>query len=317
MKNSIPKVSVGVDISKLFLDIHLHPVKKDARFENNKEGIVKLLGLLSSYDVNQIVCESSGGYENLMMKELRKNGHKVWQVQARRIKAFITSEGINVKTDKIDAKMIALFASQKQSKHAPLPSSHEQERMRELVAYRAHLLCMLTEENNKIQHPQLQHSQDYIAKHITFMEKQLKAIERKIQCVIKNDKDLSHKAEIMQTIPGVGGITTCTLLAEVPELGNIDNKSIAALLGVAPLIRQSGLNKGKAATGGGRKKPKSVLYMAALVASKHNPVLRTFYQRLLQRGKAPKVALVAVMRKLTVFLNALVKKSQSWQQVPA
>jgi len=313
MKDNITKIFVGVDVAKDFLDIHFHPLKKSMRIANSIDGLTKLLRMLAQYEVSQIVCEASGGYESLMLGILKKEQYKVWRVQPYRIRAFITSEGIKAKTDRIDARMIALFASQKDRGYQTVECSQDEECMRALTQLRTDCVKAITRENNKVQHPQ-QHivCKKIIEKNISFFQKQLREIEKQIENIMRTNNDMATKASIIQSIPGVGKVTAHTLMTEVTELGKIDNKKIAALVGVAPFVRQSGKGKGSALISGGRKNVRSVLYMAALVASRCNPILRSFYQRLKEAGKPAKLALVAVMRKLIVIINTIVKKGELW-----
>ena len=311
MNSMISPIYVGVDVSKDFLDVYLHPLGKELRIPNTQEGLNKLIKVLANYDVRQIVCESSGGYEYLMLQKLAD--YKIWQVQPKRIRSFIISEGIKAKTDKIDARMIALFASQKQPAYQSIDSSKDQEKLAAWVKRRMDLVYDMTCENNKLRHPQEVHCKEFIAQHISFLENQIKTIENEINKLIKANKVLQNEAEIIESVPGVGKITAATLLAEVPELGKIGNKQIAALVGVAPFIKQSGMSKGTATISGGRNQVRSVLYMASLAAIRFNPPLKLFYDRLRKAGKRPKVALVAVMRKLLVILNTMICNNQLWK----
>jgi transposase len=313
MNNTLPSLFLGVDISKDFLDIYIHPLAKELRVLNSQQGLEKLITFLERYHVTQIVCESSGGYEYLLLKTLRIHGYKVWQVQPKRIRAFIISEGIKAKTDKIDAHMIALFAAQKQPRYELAYDSSVEEQLSALVKRRADLVKIVNQENNVLQHPQQTYCRDSIANHIAFMKEQIKVIEKEIDECIKTSESLKHKAKIIESVPGVGKVTIATLLAEMSELGKISNKQIAALTGVAPIIKQSGNQKGTATISGGRARVRRTLYMAATAAIRFSPLLRSFYMRLRQKGKGYKVALVAVMRKLIVLLNTMISKEQLWQ----
>jgi transposase len=310
--NTIAQIYVGVDVAKNFLDIYLQPVGKAFRVTNDAHGIRKLIKELSKYTVEQIVCEASGGYEQLMFKKLRDKNHNVWLVDPKRIRAFIISEGINAKTDKIDAQMIALFASQKQLKYKPIVPSPEEEHLSALANRRDDLVKMIVKEKNRLGHPQYTHCKAIVAEHIEFMERQVKRLDAAIKQLINNNDDLNNKAKIIESVPGMGKVSTSMLLAQLPELGAIDDKQVASIIGVAPFIRQSGNSKGTAAIKGGRSSLRSVIYMAANVAIRYNPVLKAFYERLRKAGKKFKVALIAVMRKLITILNTMVKKNEQW-----
>ena len=202
MNTTIPQIFVGVDISKNFLDIHLHPLHKAFRINNDIQGIRKFIKELSKHNVEQIVYESSGGYEYLLNKELEKKQYKVWQVEPKRIKAFIVSEGINAKTDKIDAQMIALFAAQKQSRYQQRAVSEKEEQLQALTRRRTDLTEIIVKEKNRLNHPQQVHCKQIISKHIAFIEDQIKAIDKLIAKLINSDNDLNNKAKIISSVQG-------------------------------------------------------------------------------------------------------------------
>lgn len=199
MKPIVSQVYVGVDVSKEFLDVHLYPLEKDLRIDNTEQGLSKLIKILSKHKIAQIVCESSGGYEYLMLKKLAKNNYAVWRVQAKRIRAFIVAEGIKAKTGKIDARMIALFASQKQPKHQSTNHSEDEEMLRALVKCRMDLVTNITQENNKLQHPQQRYCKEFIEQHISFMKKQLESIEKEINQIVESEA-FNTKAKIIESV---------------------------------------------------------------------------------------------------------------------
>lgn len=309
---NITKVYVGVDVSKNRLDIHVYPITKTFFVDNTEDGINTLMAHLSSYSVEQIVCESTGGYEDLMLKKLHNAGYKVWQVEPNRIKSFIRTKGRKAKTDTIDAYMIALFAAQEKQEHAYVEYGVEHDVIHDLVTRRKDLTAMIITETSRFKHPSQALCKAEIQAHIDFMNKQLKEIDAKIQDHIDKNDDLKGKSKIIESMPGVGKVSSAMLIAEMPELGKIENKKIAALLGVAPYIQQSGQSKGTAFISGGRTMVRSVIYMAALVATRRNPKMKAFYQKLKAAGKKPKIALVAVMRKMIVILNVMVKNNTMW-----
>jgi transposase len=313
MKN-ITKIHVGVDVSKNKLDIYLHPIGITAPFANTEDGIKALLKYLSGYEIVQVVCESTGGYEDLCVKELRKNGYNVQRVDPNRVKSFIRSKGKKAKTDAIDAKLIALFSTQENQKNNPIEFGEKHDELRDLVKRRDDLIQMISMERLRLNHPSHQHCKSEIQKHISFMDKQVKGLEKRIQDLISKDDDLRKKAEIIESVPGIGKTTAALLLAETPELGMMGNKQIAALVGIAPYTQQSGKYQGKAFISGGRTTVRTGLYMPAMVAAKCNPTLKKFYNRLYIEGKKPaKVALVAVMRKLITILNTMIKNGTKWE----
>ena len=312
MKN-IPKVYVGVDVSKNRLDVYLHPIEKAIFFTNSEDGIKKLIEALLVYEVGQIVCESTGGYEDRMLKMLRESGYKVWQVEPNRIKSFIRSKGKKAKTDTIDAYMIALFAAQEVREYEHIDYGATHGLIRDLVKRKKDVTEMVVAERQRLKHPSEITCAVSIQKHIDFMNQEIKELEDKIKQLIEEDVDLNKKAKIISSVPGVGKATVAMLIAEMPELGKIKNKKAAALVGVVPYTQQSGQYKGKAFISGGRGFVRSALYMAALVASRFNSEMKEFYTRLIDIGKkAPKVALVAIMRKLVVIINIMLTNDIEW-----
>ncbi len=313
MKTIISQVFVGIDVSKNFLDIHIHPLGRSLRIANNSQAIQKLLKELAGYDVRQVVCESSGGYEYLLLKVFRSNNYQTWLVEPKRIRAFIVSEGMKVKTDKIDARMIALFASQKTSRYKQACLNANEEHLKALVMCKANLARHIVQEQTRLKHPHEVYCRDFILDLISFMKAQVNALENQIQQLIDSKPEWKAKAEIITSIPGVGKVTMSTLLSQMPELGSLSNKQAASLVGVAPCIQQSGASKGSATISGGRFAVRRVLYMTTMAAICHNPLLKAFYKRLCDNGKKAKVAIVATMRKLIVILNSMVKKRVTWQ----
>jgi transposase len=307
MKNSVPQIFVGVDVSKNHLDVNIYPLKMAFTVANSNKGIQEIMVKLAGHDVGQIVCEATGGYEYLVKTQLN-----AWVVEPKRIQAFIRSEGINAKTDKIDAGMLALFAAQKKPKHTSMQLSADEKKLKALNNRRSELIAMITQESNRLQQPQQIHCKNDLKKHVLFLKKQLTKIDKEIEQIIKNNDVLSSKAKIMESIPGVGQVTTSVLISSMPELGKINNKQLAALVGIAPFDKQSGSYRGKSIIKGGRHEVRKVLYMAAVVASRFNPKLKMFYQRLLKAGKKPKTALVAIMRKLIIILNVMIQKGEAW-----
>lgn len=310
--NTLPKVHVGVDISKAYMDVFLHPFAKSFRIKNSEQGFAELLKILAGFDVVQVVCESSGGYQKLLLSTLEKAGYNTWEVDPKRVKSFIESEGVKVKTDKNDAKMIALFSSQKTRPYAAFQPSESTIKLRSFVHRRVQLVEMLSDEKKRLQQATTKEEKESINKLTEYIKTMIKSIEQTISGIIELDSELSEKYNIIISIPGVGTVTASTILAELPECGKLDNKQIAALSGVAPYTRQSGIYIGHAIIRGGRTLPRKALYMAALTSSNCNARFKEFYQRLIKAGKPAKVALVAVMRKLIVIINAMLRKQETW-----
>ncbi len=310
--NILPNIFVGIDISKNNLDVHFHPLNKSFRIENSSLGIEELLKNLSSYKVDQIVCESSGGYEYLLVKTLRNAQYQVWHIDPKQIKAFVKSQGVKAKTDKIDAKMMALFASKNQPKYHQKNRSEQNEILSALVRRRTDLTDMAAMEKRRFSHPHQTYCKQDIQDHINFIEKQIKEIQDEIDKIIDNDDDLKKKSKLIQTMPGVGKITAAALITEMPELGIISNKQAGALVGVVPYPQESGARKGETCIEGGRKMVRHILYMASLSACRYNPKFKEFYQRLKSAGKKSKAAMVAVMRKMIVGINTMLHKGETW-----
>lgn len=326
---NVTKIVVGVDVAMKHLDVCIYKPDgfleeskayqkhKIFRVENSIHGVSVMLDEFSKYnfnDIEHIVWESSGGYENLMSKILERAEYTTWSVDPKRIRGFIASQGVKAKTDKIDAKMIALFAAQNKPDYKKIKQPEAHSNLRELVRRKMDLIEMVGMEKKRLNHPTQTLCTEEIEKHINFMGKQIEKITAKINTLIKDDDDWSRNAEIVDSVPGVGEATVHAILAEIPEIGRVTDKQVAALVGVAPYPQESGTYKGQASIDGGRFLVRNVIYMAALVASRFNPDLKQFYQRLRTQGKKPKVAIVAVMRKLIILINSLVRDKRIWSK---
>jgi transposase len=260
-----------------------------------------------------IVLEATGGLEAAVVAELAHAGLAVAVVNPKRVREFARASGQLAKTDQLDADVLAHFAEAIRPPVRPLPSA-ESEQLAALVTRRRQILDMLTAEHNR-QRTAPSAMRERIAAHITWLEAEEQALDAELRQFIDQNPTWHATDDLLQSAPGVGPVTSMTLVADLPELGHLDRQEIAALVGVAPMNRDSGSKRGKRRTQGGRARVRSVLYMAALSASRFNPVIRTFYQRLVQRGKEHKVALTACMRKLLVILNAMVKNQEPWRPV--
>jgi transposase len=310
--NTLTKIAVGVDVSKKQLDVAFYPaIEKGFAVTNDVKGIESLLKKLSKYQVTQVVCESSG-CETLLLQMLVKHNHSAWRVEPSRIKAFIRSEGVHVKTDKSDACMMALFASQKQRGHDAIPLTEGGLQLEALTKRRDDLKMMIQAEKSRFLQSYEMICKNDLKAHIDFLEKRVECLDKQIIDLIEQNSTWKQKVAIVESMPGVGAVSSMKLIAQLPELGLISDKKIASLVGVAPFIRQSGTWRGKAFTYAGRRSVRNVLYMAALSAARNNPVLKIFYNKLIDAGKKPKVALIAVLRKMLVILNAMVRKAENW-----
>ena len=308
------KPCVGIDVCKMFLDVYVEGDRDCTRVENSPEGIAHLIAQMKVVQPKLIAMEATGGYERRVAKALSEAGFPVAIVNPTRVRRFAQALGVLAKTDKIDAKMIARYASVAD----PDPNYRQDPIREQLAAYterRRQLVSQLTAEKNRLSSaPDC--VLDDVQEHIDFLANKIEAIEANIQALISQQPELRAKAEIIDSIPGIGIVTASTLVAELPELGTINRQKIAALAGLAPFNKDSGPKKGKRSISGGRADLRAPLYMAAMSAAKHNPVIIPFYQSLIKRGKLKKVAFTACMRKLLVIANALVRKGEAWQFSP-
>ena len=303
------EVVVGVDVSKDQLDVFVR--ERHFVVANDPEGFEKLVRRLDKYAVRLVAMEATGGYEAGLAVALSESGVPLAVVNPRQVRYFARAKGALAKTDKIDARMLAEFAVAMDIQPQVLPDA-AQTYLRELVDRRRSVVWMLTDEKNRLAKTRHDKIRDRIANSICNLEEELAELDRELDSTIKGSPIYEKKAKLLQSVPGVGPGTTGVLLAELPELGATSHKSIAMLVGVAPLNRDSGTLRGKRTIYGGRRRVRAALYMAALSAVRHNPPLKAVYTRLVAAGKAKKTALVAVMRKLLVTLNALLRKEQPW-----
>jgi transposase len=301
---------IGIDISKTRLDLASLPSSKSMSFDNSDVGCQKLIDAIRPFKPELIVLEATGGFEHLVAGILVDEGFDVAIVNPRQVRDFAKATGKLAKTDKLDAFIIAQFALMVQPEPRAIKDEQNQ-KLTALVTRRRQLLDMLTAEKNRlgISHPSVH---DDIRKTIAWLERRLKEIDKDLGQLIKKDVNWQRKSEILTSCKGVGTVTAATMLSMLPELGTLDRRKISALVGVSPYNRDSGKTKGKRFIFGGRAAVRAVLYMAALSATRWNPVINQFYNRLTSAGKAPKVALTACMRRLLTILNAMIRSGQVW-----
>lgn len=302
----------GIDVSKTALDLARYGEQEVKRFENAPEGISELLAELSSTArVRLIVVEASGGYEHTMVTELAAASVPIVVVNPTRVRNFARAKGQLAKTDKIDARMIAAFGEAIRPEVRPVGDA-EQQLIKALVTRRRQLIDMQTAEKNRRAsiNPELR---PRLEKHLAWLAAELADIEADLDEWIDQNAHWRDKRERLESVPGVGKVTAFTLLAGLPELGTLSRQKIAALAGLAPFNRDSGRFRGRRHIFGGRSDVRSVLYMAVLSGVRFNPVLKAFYDRLIAKGKLPKVALTACMRKLLTILNAILRDDSTWQ----
>lgn len=302
---------VGIDVSKERLDVAVHPGGKAWSEANSEAGVARLAQRLSSLEPHLVVLEATGGLEEMLLGALGAAHLPVALVNPRRVRLFAQAAGILAKTDRIDAGVIARFAEATKVPASPLPDAEALE-LGALLGRRRQLMDMLIAEKNRLSAAPVGVRGD-IQAHIDFLEKALADSDRRLRDRVQESPIWAERDRLLRTTPGVGPVVSTTLLAELPELGTLSRQEIASLAGVAPFNRDSGKHRGKRSIWGGRSQVRKALYMAALVASRRNPAIKTFYQRLRGAGKPPKVALVACMRKLLTIMNAMLKHGQSWQ----
>lgn len=303
MKQSV--VYIGVDVAKANLDVAWAAASR--RFPNERNGHAALvLWIKQSAAPVHLICEASGGYEQALLESLKQNNLAVTLVQAIRVRQYARAAGILAKTDTIDAKVLAAFGAAMQPKPTR-PLSAEQKRLRQYEAQRRHLSKVLLAEQNRLAQVSCAELRSLSRSLISKIKKQIDTLDAGIAHLIAQDQVLCLKAQKLTAISGVGARTAALLLAQMPELGQLNRGEAAALAGLAPFNHDSGSIRGKRAIFGGRRALRSGLYMAALSAARYNPILSSFYQRLRAKGKPHKLALTAVMRKLLLALNSTLK----------
>ena len=318
---------VGIDVSKNQLDSAILPVSGSISGSisgsvsalpvtaNDEAGIAALVERLRAFDPapTLIVIEATGGYQTALVTALALAGLPVAVVNPRQVRDFARATGRLAKTDRVDAATLARFGQAIRPAVTALPGEQEAE-LRSLFERRRQIVTMLTQEKNRQTAPGLSWKvRSEIAEHVAFLEKRLKETDKGLRQQIESSPLWRDKAQLLQSVPGVGPATTVALLSALPELGQLCRKRIAALVGVAPFARDSGMMRGRRCIWGGRGNVRACLYMATLVSVKHNAVFRSFYQQLVGRGKPKKVALVACMRKLLTILNTLLKTKTAWR----
>lgn len=304
------KIYIGIDVSKTILDVYILPYKKYMQFKNNLSDIKKLVKKLAPFGQASIVLEATGGYEKLVAQSLRDAKFHLSVTNPRAIRDFAKALGKLAKTDKIDAEVIALFAQKIQPKES-IMFNENQQKLADLNARRRQLIDMITMEKNRLDKasPSIKKS---IARIIKILEKELEQVNKALANAVQSDASFTQKNTLLTSIKGVGTASSTAVLANLPELGSITAKQVTALAGLAPYNRDSGTLRGKRTIWGGRAPVRCALYMATLVATRHNPQIRSFYQHLCAQGKQKKVALVACMRKLLIIMNAMIKNNQAW-----
>lgn len=303
---------VGIDVAQDWLDLACHPSGEPQRQPNDETGISALLQYLRPLQPQLIVLEATGGLERQLVAALAAAALPVVVVNPRQVRDFARATGQLAKTDALDAVLLAQFGAAVKPVLRPLPDEQQQQ-LAGLVTRRRQLVAMLVSEKNHRASASAA-VRPGVQKHIDHLEGLLRELERDLDQLITNSPLWQAKRDLLTGIKGVGPVLRRVLIAEVPELGQLSRQRIAKLVGVAPLNRDSGTRRGKRCCWGGRAQVRTTLYMATLVATRWNPVIKLFYQRLLAKGKPKKVALTACMRKLLTILNALVKQNTPWDE---
>lgn len=308
----VMEITVGIDVSKTVLDVHVHPAGESFAVGNDEAGLSELVGRLVGLD--GLVCiglEASGRHERLAVVELAAAGLPVVVLNPAQVRHYGQAIGQRAKTDPIDARLIALFVAAVRPEPRPMPDASSAE-LGALMTRRRQLVTMLVAERMRRQQASAGLVRTSIARIVTTLEDDLRELDRHIDTSVRGTPVWRDKEDLLASVPGIGKTIARTLLAELPELGRLSPKQIAALAGLAPYTRQSGTWRGRSRIGGGRPAVRAALFMGALVAARFNPTLKAFRDRLVQSGKPKLVAIVATARKLLTILNAIIRDAKPW-----
>lgn len=305
-------IVVGIDVSKDRLDVAVAPSGMAFGVANTHAGLVELVSRLQPAGADVVALEATGGLEMLAVAGLSSAGFSVIVVNPAQVRSYANAIGRRAKTDPIDAAVIAAFVIATKPESRPLKSA-ETQALSALVQRRRQIVEMIVAEENRSHMALAKEAQKSIKRLLAALRRELESLDADLDDHIRKSPLWRVRESLLTSVPGVGPTTARTLLAEMPELGSLDRRQIASLAGLAPWTRQSGTWKGRSFTSGGRGKVRAVLFMAALVASRHNPALKTFRERLVASGKPKIVAIVATMRKLLTILNAIIRDGKPWQ----
>jgi transposase len=302
---------VGIDVSKDHLDVHVRPTGDSFRVRYDDAGLVTLVEHLRPLAPVVLVLEATGGYEVTVAATLASATLPVAVVNPRQVRDFARATGQRAKTDTLDARVLALFAEAVRPAARPVPDA-QAAALGELIARRRQLVDMLGAEHNRRRLLRDRRLQRHLEAHIAWLEEALRRLDHDLTPLIRSTPVWRETDDLLRSVPGIGPVTAGTLIADLPELGRLDRRRIAALAGLAPIARDSGAFRGRRMIMGGRAHIRRVLYMATLTAITHNPVIRAFHQRLVAAGRPGKVALTAAMRKLLTILNAMLRDRRPW-----
>lgn len=304
---------VGIDVSKAQLDVYVSATDQDSTFTNDDEGIGQLVKQLVTAKPTLVVLEATGGLERSLVEQLIATTLPTAVANPRQVRDFAKASGQLAKTDTLDARVLARFAQAIRPTPRVLPDKAAQD-IADQLARRRQLVDMLTMEKNRVQQAPSPTIREDINTHIQWLQARLDSTEAGLRRAVKACEQWQAQWDLLSEVKGLGDVTVLTLISDLPELGRLDRKKIATLVGVAPLNHDSGTQRGKRRIWGGRANVRCILYMATLSAVRYNPTLRTFYTRLLAAGKLKKVAQVACMRKLLTILNAMVRDNAHWRE---
>jgi transposase len=302
---------VGIDISKATLDVHLRPLGKTFQVANKETAISGLIEELQTYSLNLIVLEATGGLETELLIQLQAAQLPVALINLRQGRDFAKAAGKLAKTDAIDAQVLAHFGEALKPQVVAMESDSARQ-LKELISRRRQVVEIQTAEKNRRDRSRGKALTD-IEQHLEYLEQSLKKLNQEIEELTQSNQAWIEKVNLLKTIPGIGQVISTTLVSYLPELGQLTAKQISRLVGVAPINHDSGQHKGKRMINGGRAPVRASLYMGAVVAIRHNPIIKDFYERLLSRGKPKKLAITACVRKMLVILNAMVRDQKPWQ----
>jgi transposase len=306
------EIFVGIDVSQRRLDVHVAPAGEAFQAERSAAGIEALAERLKPLSPARVAVEATGGYETVVTAGLIAAGLPVVVVNPAQVRAFAYALGKRAKTDPIDAAVIARFVEATRPELRPLPDE-QMRRLGDLVSRRHQIVQMLAAEQNRRARAANRRLVRSCERLIRALERELADADRLLDDEVRASPAWREKEDLLRSVPGVGPVVARTLIAEMPELGRLGRREIAALAGLAPWTRQSGKWRGKSMIGGGRKPVRTMLFLAAVSAAHHNPVLRPFYERLLASGKPKKLALIAVARRLLTILNAILRSGRKWE----
>ncbi len=313
MKTIQSAVYIGVDVGKHQLDFYCHESGEHFTTTNTAEGIAQAFKQLSSFSIELLVMEATGRHEQALAIAAQRRKIPVVIAQPITVRRFAGALGILAKTDKLDSQVIAQYAATIKPPARDLPDKATRQ-LKDLTIRRKQVVNMMTMEKNRLQVMPAFLCAD-IRRSMAALQRQLSKLDERIHQLSLSVAAWRKKREVMQSMPAVGTVLATTLISDLPELGSLNQKQIAALVGVAPMNRDSGKMRGKRRIRGGRAQVRTVLFMATMCAVQHNPVIRAFYQRLLANGKHKKVALVACMRKILILLNAMVRDETCWDEM--